>query len=59
VYAGLLIYAMVPEIPEDMMEELERRHFVRIQELKKAKKRNMSSRGVIIRDNPTKRNRFL
>ena len=30
VFAGLLIYAVVPEIPEGMMKELERRHFVRI-----------------------------
>jgi hypothetical protein len=50
VFAGLLIYAVVPEIPEGMMKELERRHFVRIQESKKAKERNMSSRGAIIRD---------
>jgi hypothetical protein len=50
VCAGLLINAVVPEIPEDLMEELERRHFVRTQESKKAKERNMSSQRVIIGD---------
>jgi len=42
VYTGLLIYAVVPEIPEDVMEELERRHFVRMQESKRIKEQRMS-----------------
>lgn len=43
VYLGLLIYAIVPEIPEDVMEELERRHFVRMEESKREKDQRMST----------------
>jgi hypothetical protein len=47
VYTGLLIYWVIPEIPETVMEELERRHFVRTLESKKAKERRMSSQVFI------------
>ena len=43
VYTGLIIYAIIPEIPEDVMEELERRHFIRMQESKREKERRMST----------------
>jgi hypothetical protein len=44
VYAGLLMYWVIPEVPETVMEQLERRHYVRTVESKKAKgRRRMSS----------------
>ena len=52
VCTGLLIYAVVPEIPEDVMEELERRHFVRMEESKKVKERRMSTLSGLVDAEP-------
>jgi hypothetical protein len=52
VYTGLLIYAIVPEVPEDVMEELERRHFVRMQESKREKERRISESSGLLKDEP-------
>jgi hypothetical protein len=43
VCTGLLIYAIVPEIPEDVMNQLEHRHYIRMEESKREKNRRMSS----------------
>lgn len=50
VYTGLLIYAVVPEVPEDVMEELERRHFVRMVESKREKENRLSTQSAGLMD---------
>jgi anoctamin-10 len=37
ILSGLLVYVIVPEVPEDVMDELERRRFVRAQEHEKGR----------------------
>jgi len=46
VCTGLLIYAIVPEIPEDVMNQLEHRHYIRMEESKREKNRRMSSISI-------------
>lgn len=51
VYTGLLIYAIVPEVPEDVVEELERRHFVKMEESKREKEDRLSTMSGLQVDN--------
>jgi hypothetical protein len=40
IVSGLLIYAIVPSVPEDVSDELERRQYIRTQEYEQTSRRD-------------------
>jgi hypothetical protein len=40
ILSGLLIYAIVPSVPEDVSDELERRQYIRTQEYEQTSRRD-------------------